>query len=79
MSILSHKLPHPVRRTFTERISVGVVHETFSQKDRHELVYQETSSYKGDMSTKRLDPNAFERALTWINLVRPDGSKYKAE
>ena len=63
----------------TERISVGVVHETFSDKDLHELVYQETFSHKGDMCTKRLDPNAFERALTLINLVRPDGSKYKAE
>ena len=63
-----------------ERISVGaVVHETFSEKDRHELVYQETYSHKGDMFTKRLDPNAFERALTLINLVRTDGSKYKAE
>ena len=31
------------------------------------------------MFTKRLDPVAFERALTLINLVRPDGSKYKAE
>ena len=61
----------------TERISVGVVHETFSDKDRHELVYQETSSHKGDMFTKRLDPSAFERALTLINLVRPDGSKFK--
>ena len=27
---------------------------------------------------KRLDSNAFERALTLINFVRPDGSKYKA-
>ena len=63
----------------TERISVGVVHKTSSEKDRHELVYQETSSHKGDMFTKRIDPNAFERALTLINLVRPDGSKYKAE
>ena len=61
----------------TERISVGVVHETFSDKDLHELVYQETSSHKGDMFTKRLDPSAFERALTLINLVRPDGSKFK--
>lgn len=42
----------------TERISVGVVHETFSEKS-HQI--------------------AFERALTLINLVRPDGSKYKAE
>ena len=63
----------------TERISVGVFHETSFEKDRHELVYQETSSHKGDMFTKRLDPNAFECALTLINLVRPDGSKYKAE
>ena len=64
----------------TERISVGVVHETFSEKsDQHELVYQGTSSHKGEMFTKRLDPNAFERALTLINLVHPDGSKYKAE
>ena len=64
----------------TERISVGVVHETFSEKShQHELLYQETSSHKGDMFTKRLDPIAFERALTLINLVRPDGSKYKAE
>ena len=59
----------------TERISAGVIHETFSDKDLHELVYQETSSHKGDMFTKRLDPNAFECALTLINLVRPDGSK----
>ena len=63
----------------TERISVGVVHETSSEKDRQELVYQEMSSHRGDVFTKRLDPNAFERALTFVNLVRPDGSKYKAE
>ena len=63
--------------TGTERISVGVVHETFSDKDRHELVYQETSSHKGDMFTKRLDPSAFERALTLINPVHPDGSSFK--
>ena len=64
----------------TERISVGVVHETFTEKShQHELLYQETASHKGDMFTKRLDPVAFERALTLINLVRPDGSKYKAE
>ena len=63
----------------TERISVGVVHEISSNKDLRELVYQETSSHKGDMYTKMLDPNAFERALTLINLVRPDGYKYKAE
>ena len=64
----------------TQRISVGVVHETFSEKsDQHELIYQGTSSHKGDMFTKRLDPNAFERVLTLINLVRPDGSKYKAD
>ena len=64
----------------TERISLGVSHETFVEKSgQHELRYQETSSHKGDMFTKRLDPNAFERALTLINLVRPDGSKYKAE
>ena len=64
----------------TERISLRVVHETFSEKsDQHELVYQETSSHKGNMFTKRLDPNVFERALTLINLVRPDGSKSKAE
>ena len=63
----------------TERISVGVVHKIFSEKsDQHELIYQETSSHKGDI-TKRLEPNAFERALTLVNLVRPDGSKYKAE
>ena len=49
----------------------------FSEKDKHELVYQETSSHKGDMFTKRLDPSAFERALTLINLVRPDGSSFK--
>ena len=61
----------------TERISVGVVHETFSEKYRHELVYQETSSHKGDMFTKRLGPSAFERALTLVNLVRPDGSSFK--
>ena len=61
----------------TERISIGVVHESFSDKDRHELVYQEASSHKGDMFTKRLDPSAFERALTLINLVRPDGSSFK--
>ena len=58
----------------TERISVGVVRD---RKNRHELVYQETSSHKGDMFTKRLDPSAFERALTLINLVRPDGSAFK--
>ena len=52
---------------------------SFFEKDRHELVYQETSSRKGDMFTKSLGPSAFERALTLINLVRPDGSKYKAE
>ena len=64
----------------TERIATGVVHEIFSERsDQHELVYQETSSHKGDMFTKRLDPNAFERALTLINLVRPDGSKFSAE
>ena len=64
----------------TERISLGVSHETFVEKSgQRELRYQETSSHKGDMFTKRLDPNAFERALTLINLVRPDGSKYKAE
>ena len=63
-----------------ERISVGIVHEAFSEKsDQHELVYQETSSHKENMFPKRLDPNAFERALTLINLVCPDGSKYKAE
>ena len=62
-----------------ERISVGVVHESFPNRDLHGLVCQETSSHKGDMFTKRLDPNAFERALTLINLVRSDGSKYKAE
>ena len=61
----------------TERISVGVVHEISSDKDLHGLVYQETSSHKGDMFTKRLDPSAFERALTLINLVRPDGSTFK--
>ena len=61
----------------TEWISLGVVHEVFSEKDQHELVYQETSSHKGDMFTKRLDPSAFERALTLINLVRPDGSSWK--
>ena len=56
----------------TERISVGVVHETFSEKaNQHELVYQETSSHKGDMFTKRLEPSQFERALEMINLVRP--------
>ena len=64
----------------TERISIGVVHEIFSEKSgQHDLVYEETSSQKGDMFTKILDPNAFERALTLINLVRPDGSKYNAE
>ena len=64
----------------TERIAVGVVHEIFMDGDgQHELVYQETSAHKGDMFTKRLDPCAFERALTLINLVRPDGTKYKAE
>ena len=47
----------------TGRISVGVVHETFSYKDLHELVYQGTSFYKGDMFTKRQDPNVFERSL----------------
>ena len=51
----------------------------FPNKDLHELVYQEMSSHKGDIFTKRLDPNTIERALTMINLVRPDGSKYKAE
>ena len=29
----------------TERISIGVVHEIFSEKDQHELVYQGTSSH----------------------------------
>ena len=63
----------------TERISIGVVHNSFSEKDRHELVYQKTFSHKRDMFTKRLHPNAFEHVLTLISLVRPDGSKYKAE
>ena len=36
-----------------------------------------TSSHKGDMFTKRLDPSAFERTLTLINPVRPDGSSFK--
>ena len=64
----------------TERISVGVVHELFSEKsDQHELVYQETSSHKGDMFTKRLDPCAFERAMTLINLVRPSESVQMAK
>ena len=62
----------------TEQISIGVVHETCSNKNRHELVYQETSSQKGDMFTKRLDPSAFEHALTLVNLVRPDGSNFKS-
>ena len=29
------------------------------------------------MFTKKLDPSVFGRALTLINLVRPDGSKFK--
>ena len=49
----------------------------FSNKDQHGLVYQGTSSHKGDMFTKRLDPSACERAMTLINLVRPDGSSFK--
>ena len=54
--------------------------ETFIEKShQHEPLYQETSSHKGGMFTKRLDPNAFERALMLINLVRPEGSNYKAE
>ena len=64
----------------TERISLGVAHETFAEKaDLHELRYLETASHKGDMFTKRLDPNAFERALLLNNLVRPDGSKCVAK
>jgi hypothetical protein len=55
----------------TERISLGVVHEIFSDSSRHKLTYQETSLHKGDMFTKRLEPCAFEHALTMINLVRP--------
>ena len=47
-------------------------------KDRYKFVYQETSFHKGDMFTKRIVLNAFERALTLIHLVRPDASKYKA-
>ena len=39
----------------TERISVGVVHETCSEKSgQHELVYQETSSHKGACSLRDL-------------------------
>ena len=30
-----------------------------------------------DMFTKKLDSSAFERALTLINLVHPDGSALK--
>ena len=33
-------------------------------KELHESVYHESFSLKGDMFTKRLEPNAFERALT---------------
>jgi hypothetical protein len=59
----------------TERISVGVVHEIFESSPAYELKYQATAEHKGDMFTKRLEPNTFERALKMINLVRPDGSK----
>ena len=63
----------------TERISVGVVHEIFEGSPAYALKYQATAEHKGDMFTKRLEPNAFERALKMINLLRPDGSKYKAD
>ena len=61
----------------TERISLGVVHEVFSEKNKHELVYQETFSHKRNTFTKRLGPSAFEHAVTLINLVRPDSSAFK--
>ena len=61
----------------TEQISLGVVHEIISERIRHELVYQETYYHKRDIITKRFEPNAFERALTLINLVRPNGSAFK--
>ena len=63
----------------TERISVGVVHEIFERSPAYELKYQATAEHRGDMFTKRLEPNAFERALKMINLVRPDGSAYIAD
>ena len=55
----SAALRHLVR---TERNSVGV-QNYFLDKDRDQLVYQKTSFHKGDMFSKRLDSNAFERAL----------------
>ena len=56
-----------------------MIHKSLSVKNWHEMTYLETSSYKGVLFTKGLDPNAFEHALMLISLVRPDESKYKAE
>ena len=37
----------------TAWMSLGVAHDICSEKDRHELVYQETFPHKGDMFAKR--------------------------
>ena len=57
----------------TERISVGVISETFATDDCR-IVYQESALHKGDVFTKRLAPALFETAIERLGLRRPTAS-----
>ncbi len=59
----------------TERISLGTLHELFiEQGDRHHLEHQPTAEHKGDVFTKRLEPHAFESAVSRMGL-QPIGAR----
>ena len=59
----------------TERISVGVVSETFAT-DGCRIVCRESSLHKGDVFTKRLAPALFETAVERLGLRRPSESSH---
>ena len=59
----------------TERISVGVISETFATDDCR-IVYQESALHKGDVFTKRLAPALFETAIERLGLRRPTASSH---
>ena len=54
----------------TERISLGVLYESFVESGDCTLQYQISAEHKGDMFTKRLDPVSFEAAILRANLRR---------
>lgn len=57
----------------TQRVSVGFLHEQIVQEPvegegRIRLLKAETASHKGDLMTKELEPQQFERALAMIRV-----------